>query len=427
MRQRQLLDRYQFAEGITQTYQLWSVSHGTLLDEQITELVPAASYPTRYVWMEDGLGYSKTGVVYHYSRKLKAEGTISLHQSYLTGSDWRIEHHTSGSALAFFYFFGGSLTSGFSSEMWDTVDLSRLDILDDSSSESFYGLETGKDVLKLILSARKLDVRKVALNFRKVMKRFRVNPKSTASGIKRALSATSNGFLAYNFGVKPLVSDIASIGASYDLYHASLQKGAGTTQESFKKSSRAYSTEYAVPEALWPAAGEANGVIGKLTSREAISRLTAEVKVKQSDVSSTYLSYLKGHLKLTDLVGLGWELIPFSFVADWFLHIDKRIATSQSYLSKQYANPALVRNRNISQKRHSMYDVKLYTEFSFTGGFGDNVQKLGVVEETTYLRNTPLVNGLDLFSLSGFKSFQRQLSAALVWQMLSGMLGKKRG
>lgn len=146
---------------------------------------------------------------------------------------------------------------------------------------------------------------KLALFIRLVSKRdFRSIPRLL--GWRTPGKGFANSWLAYQYGWRPLMSDIHGL-------HAEFQKGLALQPQTLVSSSRASSTDQVVlsPGGVYPYSDVAT-LIGK---RECAAECCITYKV--SDASVARLS----GLGLLNPASIAWELVPWSFVVDWFIPV----------------------------------------------------------------------------------------------------------
>jgi hypothetical protein len=146
-------------------------------------------------------------------------------------------------------------------------------------------------IANAVLSLKKGNV---AAAFRKL---FPTSPKEVA-----------NDYLAWKYGLKPLMSDLS--GASEHLAEFVLRtapfKSNGHAKNRFEKS-----------ETVVLGSSSPIGTSGVFTVRKA----TIRVKFGSSFSFSSQLKRQAASLGFTNPANVAWELLPFSFVADWFLPI----------------------------------------------------------------------------------------------------------
>jgi hypothetical protein len=150
---------------------------------------------------------------------------------------------------------------------------------------------------------------------------IRVNGKQTTDSrgrsikgdIKFTSSDVTSNWLAYRYGWVPLLSDVhGSLTTAYE--HSRMVDKTICTHYGYAsdtKYSSAYSTTYTIP-----------GTVNYPTARATLvceNRLSSKYKVRARLLSKTASS--SAQLGLSNPLLVAWELVPFSFVADWFVNV----------------------------------------------------------------------------------------------------------
>lgn len=140
-----------------------------------------------------------------------------------------------------------------------------------------------------------------------------------AVGIPRGLRASSkwfgNNFLEYHFGWEPLIKDIgAAINTLQNPIPPKRIRGHG----SFK--SRTYVD---------------SGTFGSKGYRviDAKCRMQSDVLVTNPNL------HLASQLGFVNPLSVAWELVPFSFVVDWFVNVGQCLASFTDFAGVQLVNP----------------------------------------------------------------------------------------
>lgn len=123
----------------------------------------------------------------------------------------------------------------------------------------------------------------------------------------------ANRWLAFQYGVKPLLSDISGIMEDLGREARAWRKYTGVRSDSIK-------TEVITPGS---------------TLTKTRFKFEIDLTFKHSVIVDTNLSigrFLRGS-GFTNVPGLAWELIPFSFVIDWFIPIGNYLNSCQSFQS----------------------------------------------------------------------------------------------
>lgn len=385
-------------------------------------LIEAGSFPVSYSYMEDTVGFRRNQPVIHKLITLDAPGVQIVTFEFIDGPYiHRVSY--SGDTLAWVHAFASDLKTltGFRG-VHKTLDPTRIAFNLAEVSNDFLGIEFARDLLHLIHSARSLNVRKSVSGAKKLLKRFRINPKSTLGGVKRALSTTSDGFLAYNFGVKPLVADVVALGAAHAAYRSQLTALQLAPAQGLKKLSQGYKASISTSDDDPPAPGSDYGLACRLKTGQDYFRISGWVKDARSYVKETFLGYLKSQLRLTDIIGLAWEFIPFSFAADWFLHIDDRIQASKAYFDSSFVRASALKDRTDSRKWVESQDLYLVLSTIPSTLFPSMSRAIGSVKITEFVRNLPGVIDPQVGTVADYGTHQRRLTAALLWQKVRRFL-----
>lgn len=140
---------------------------------------------------------------------------------------------------------------------------------------------------------------------------------STPKGLKPKAKALGNNWLEYHFGWSPLVKDVG--GAI-----ATLQSG--------------------IPPTRVRASATVNGVYKstRLGRPYNITTIDYHAKVKISaEVSVTNPNlWLANQLGLINPAALAWELVPFSFVVDWFGNVGNYLSSYTDFAGVTISNPS---------------------------------------------------------------------------------------
>jgi hypothetical protein len=135
-------------------------------------------------------------------------------------------------------------------------------------------------------------------NWRGVAKALKVRPKDFRKG-----KTVSEKWLAYQYGWKPLMSDIHD---AYDLLQKGFREKAQIASSVRNlKDSNSYNLSY-----------QAHGVTGYVRCESQV-QYTAKVFYRIDD--STLSKF--NQIGLINPASVAWEVVPFSFVVDWFLPV----------------------------------------------------------------------------------------------------------
>lgn len=285
--------------------------------------------------------------------------------------------------------------------------------------ESFFFFEFARDLFVGFRAARRLDFRKVIATSEDVLRNFKIARGSTLGGVRKMLRSTSNGFLAYQFGIKPLIHDTLATLTAYDRVKRKLavQKARQGKWLPFSVS-RSFEEQIDPMEIDLPTPGGPCYV--QLTAHRTRYTMTAEAYFDPIATPKSRISLLASEFKIFDAVGLAWELVPYSFMIDWFVHVDKKIEAFQQRLSNDVPFHRL-RKLNLHRHREYVasyfcgdsYDRNIGMVLSFGGG---GSPRMGSVKRTFYDRNNFELEAVTDHGFQGLDYFQRLIALALIGQ-----------
>jgi hypothetical protein len=137
--------------------------------------------------------------------------------------------------------------------------------------------------------------------------------------IRKVLATSSSAYLAWKFGIKPVISDIVAIQKALPKLQGDLDRHAkGETQRfsSVAKCPASFAGTFTTP--AWYSISATGEVI-----RDPVVRYVLRVKPKVSPYLSDFLKKADGLASRfsTTPANLAWELVPWSFVLDWFVDV----------------------------------------------------------------------------------------------------------
>lgn len=287
-----------------------------------------------------------------------------------------------------------------------------------ASPNGFFGFEFLTDLVRLYSSVSR-PWKPTSLNrISSILRKFSLSSKGTLGGIRKALLSTSNGYLAWNFGVKPLVSDFRMILSASQSVNARLEHlnrfkdRLVPVAHRFPVSSIVYNESPAPPNS------------GPLLYRKLISdiqfgTMSGKARFRPGFSGYTASQVTADYFRLGDLAGTAWELIPMSFVVDWFFHVDKRIEGFNSSGLLQYGPYASLEEINISSKLERIFAV--YKHYHTDSPFGPNDSPQGEVRIgdyyiSEYRRNYLLDRRSDSLDYRNMDAFKLITSGALAIQ-----------
>lgn len=185
------------------------------------------------------------------------------------------------------------------------------------------------------------------------------------SGASRALGLTSNpsglsrsvssNWLAYQYGWKPLLSDVK--GAAEHLARNSFEK---PIRIRVKRQKTLES-----PALTWLAG---NGWGGKMTVKFSSRRTTAHIGLTFKVTND--ITRESQQLGITDPLTLAWELLPYSFVVDWFLPVGnflQRLNYDSGLSFESGYTVQLTTQSGIAQNQNDLWWIDGYTKRQFNG------------------------------------------------------------
>lgn len=152
----------------------------------------------------------------------------------------------------------------------------------------------------------------------------------------RALNGASSAYLLYRYGMRPVIADITNIMSKLEVQTRKLRQ---TTRVVDSISSR--NVEYTTI-----AGGAANRGVNIIDVDTVVMRA---MSLDEYVTSQLYESGV--HLK--GLLTLPWELIPYSFVVDWFINVGDVIGAIMPTPSFLHLGSCLVSERTTSSTYHA--------------------------------------------------------------------------
>lgn len=148
--------------------------------------------------------------------------------------------------------------------------------------------------------------------------------------------AVSQNFLEYEYGLKPLISDISSSLAYLDLDF-------GTRRIS--GISRSGTTEVVIPYTEgWDTSGKIVTIVNQTV------KIYANVRVSNPNL------FAAKQLGLID-IALPWKLIPFSFVVDWFGNVEKVLSSYTDFYGVTLEHPGTTFGL-VASRSHQILEVR---------------------------------------------------------------------
>jgi len=238
--------------------------------------------------------------------------------------------------------------------------------------------------------------------------------------IARIVKGSSNAWLSYNFGVKPAIRDITTALTAHQLVQRRLwylaNNGGSYVPIRVRKASQSSFTNTGIPTS-YPIAGFTTTRKWYI-SKESVACIGAWGKVRDDlnwkDAWSAYLQ----HFGVNKVVGLAWELIPFSFVLDWVTNAQERINELTRF---RIGDPfSEIRNLSCSLTEETKYGYYLIPGFtSSIGAYMVNPTShvlLAKGSMRTYSRYLTIPETSGVVDFSSLGLFQAIASGALIVQ-----------
>lgn len=185
---------------------------------------------------------------------------------------------------------------------------------------------------QLMLAAKELK----KFNLPQVVKTLKLSAAPKGVSAKKAFASN---WLEFSFGWSPLIMDI---GACVDVLQKSLKeqyvRGSATSRRS--------QTDLSPPYAIYtPTAFNAASVqIGyeRLTFSKQVSAQGCRVAVSNPNL------FLANQLGFVNPATVAWELVPFSFVVDWFINVEQFLSSGTDFLGLTVEAPWSTRHLVVS-------------------------------------------------------------------------------
>jgi len=239
---------------------------------------------------------------------------------------------------------------------WTSIRDSFLEALDSIVATSFFfgesAVESGIyfDAIKLLINPSS-SIKTLLKVCKKYYKKGRV-----LGSLKGLLRGTSSGIVQYKFAIEPAIQNVRDALSAHQVVSQRmdyLRKHKG--QFVPIRVGRKFSSDFSNDSISNPSSGYT--LYKHVSERTAIGRASCLARVRE-DVSllKPWQAYLE-YFGVNKVVGLAWELIPFSFVIDWFTNAQERI---NSLTRIRVSNPfSEIININYSQKFLTKYDLKV--------------------------------------------------------------------
>lgn len=239
---------------------------------------------------------------------------------------------------------------------WVSIRDSFLEALDSIVATSFFfgesAVESGIyfDAVKLLINPSS-SIKTLIKVCKKFYKKGR-----TLGNLRDLLRGSSSGLVQYKFAVEPAIQNVRDTLSAHSIVSNRLEylrkhKGQFVPIRVGKK----FTSDFSNNSVSNPPSGYK--LYQHVSERVAIGRASCLARVRE-DVSllKPWQAYLE-YFGVNKMVGLAWELIPFSFVIDWFTNAQERInSMTRIRLSSPFSE---IVNICYSQKFMTKYDLKV--------------------------------------------------------------------
>lgn len=196
---------------------------------------------------------------------------------------------------------------------------------------------------------------------------------------KKLLKGSANANLYYQFGIKPAIRDITETLKAHESVSDRLDRFRMNAGRYLPIRVRDVQTSSHRNEQLDPV--DSTSFAWQMLGKTSTATIGAWGRVR-SDLNFTddWIAYLQ-YFGINKMVGLYWELIPFSFVVDWFTNFQERI-NSKTRLRAASAPYSEIRNLWSSVKQQEDLEFHIVP--------GPNVELSNTVGSAA--RNAPLIS-----------------------------------
>jgi len=262
----------------------------------------------------------------------------------------------------------------------------------------------------LLTGVRELRSRWSALTLKRKLGRFG----------RRGRDASSL-YLMYSFGIAPLLSDMSKMQRQVKTLRSRLRSELGKQSDRLVSVHRSCGYAFSYINGSGNKVGFLDNVPYNLrfkgTFDEGVSRRVCTVRGIQSPhytvAAFRQLDYMMSRFGVTGPASFAWEVIPFSFVVDWFLDLRSITNSLDNLLTG-------------SQKK--IVDICMSDKIRFTdvatlnSGYNPSTQgnEMGRVVNTVYTRN-PVTSYTKVGLAGRFGKKQASLTAALLYQTVANM------
>jgi hypothetical protein len=245
-----------------------------------------------------------------------------------------------------------------------------------------------------------------------------ITPKTTIGKLRSTARTSADTFLGYNFGIKPAIDELANIFTAHSRVQSRLnflRQNAGQYVP--------VRVRHTLPSDVFNQ-GDPTGSSGVrilCESKEVTGVISCQAQVRNDlSFSEDWKAYVQ-HFGLHKIIGLGWELVPFSFVIDWISNVGDYI--------NRYTTPALgspfynIRGVTHSTKTLLVETCKISKDYVVSDWVGKNLSlsaalEVGRSHTSNYQRYPRLPTTSGFVDFSNLGTFHYSASGALLIQKL---------
>jgi hypothetical protein len=232
---------------------------------------------------------------------------------------------------------------------------------------------------------------------------------------KLSLKELANLNLLYQFGVAPLVSDFKAFLNIRGAVQKRIRQLENRSCRAVRLTQRTSPIVISKPVSIGSEAG--GHIINGVWSGTVKGALSADVKSFFVNDASSQVKLYSSALGLSSPLMNAWEIVPFSFVADWFLPIGDTFQRIERKLGLHET----VRSCSLANEMHSIkVDAKLHAKVRFYDsgypGWSDREYAMPLCHYTSYIRQPGLPVCPLISPPSGWSLNRTGLSLSLVAQ-----------
>lgn len=159
-----------------------------------------------------------------------------------------------------------------------------------------------------------------------------------------SLKELQNQWLSARYGIRPLIGDVrnvadAILSAKTGRHRSSRRSFRGRAEDTFSST---------VNDVTWRPPGTTIVVSGSLTSFGNLSSRATVVVGYSPEVANNFRTELTRMLSLGAFIDTAWELIPYSFVVDWFANIGDVLSSWQPIMAGEVLTACVTTQTTIS-------------------------------------------------------------------------------